>query len=336
MSTIGGTALTLIDHAKRMDPDGSVAKIVEMLNETNEILDDMLWLEGNLPTGHRTTIRNGLPSTTWRKLNYGVQPSKSLTTQVDDTCGMLEAWGQVDKDIADLNGNTAEFRLSEDRAYIESMNQEFADILMYGDTDVDPEKFLGLAPRYYDLVTGETNNVIGGGGSASAGSGDLSSIWLVVWGPNTVHGIFPKGSKAGIVSEDLGLVTLQDTQTPPGLYRGYQTHYQWKCGLCVRDWRYIVRIANLETAIASTGLTTNGVAAVNLLIKALNWVPNVRMGKPVFYCNKYLKTQFDILASTKSNAFYTKEDPFGRPITTFMGVPIKRVDSILATEEQIS
>jgi hypothetical protein len=36
--------------------------IVEMLSQVNEILDDMLWVEGNLPTGHKTTVRTGLPS----------------------------------------------------------------------------------------------------------------------------------------------------------------------------------------------------------------------------------------------------------------------------------
>ncbi len=332
MPTIGTPALTLVDWAKRIDPNGAVAKIVELLNETNEILDDMIWLEGNLPTGHRTSVRTGLPSVTWRKLNYGVQPSKSLTAQVDDTCGMLEAYAEVDKSLADLNGNTAEFRLSEDRAHIESMNQEFADILMYGDTDATPEKFLGLAPRYFDAVTGETNNVILAGGSGS----DLSSIWLVVWGPNTVHGIFPKGSKAGITSQDLGEVTLLDSATPAGRYQGYRTHYKWDCGLVVRDWRYIVRLANIETAIATTGFTTNSLASVNLLIKALNKVPSLRMGRPVFYCNKTLKTQFDILASNKSNSFYMKENPFGQMVTNFLGVPIKKVDAILDTEDALA
>ena len=327
MATIG-TKLTLADWAKRVDPGGKIDKIVEMMNETNEILDDMVWLEGNLPTGHRTTIRTGLPSATWRKLNYGVQPSKSTTIQVDDTCGMLEAYAEVDKKLADLNGNTAEFRLSEDRAFIEAMNQEFCDILIYGDTDSDPEKFLGLAPRYYDLLAGSSvnnNNVISAGGSSS-----VSSIWLVVWGPNTIHGIFPKGSKAGIETQDLGEVTLEDSATPAGKYQGYRTHYKWECGLCVRDWRYVVRIANFEQAIATTGSTTNGVTSANLLVQAMNWIPNLRMGTPVFYCNRKLKTQFDQLAINKSNAFYQGNDPFGRIQTNFMGIPIKKVDSIIS------
>ncbi len=120
MATIGANALTLSDWAKRVK-DGKVQKIVEIMNLINPIIDDMMFVEGNLPTGHKTTIRSGLPSVAWRLLNYGVQPSKSRTVQVTDTVGMLEAYAEVDKALADLNGNTAEFRLSEDRAFLEAM-----------------------------------------------------------------------------------------------------------------------------------------------------------------------------------------------------------------------
>jgi hypothetical protein len=47
------------------------------------------------------------------QLNYGVASSKSRTAQVTDSCGMLEAYAEIDKALADLNGNSAAFRLSE-------------------------------------------------------------------------------------------------------------------------------------------------------------------------------------------------------------------------------
>ncbi len=34
-------------------------------------------------------------------------------------CGMLETYSEIDKALADLNGNTAAYRLSEDRAFLE-------------------------------------------------------------------------------------------------------------------------------------------------------------------------------------------------------------------------
>lgn len=214
MAVKGVNALTLADWAKRTDPNGKVDKIVELLSQTNEILTDMMFVEGNLPTGHRTTVQSGLPSATWRLLNYGVQPSKSTTVQVTDTCGMLETYAEVDKSLANLNGNTAEFRLSEDRAFIEGMNQQMAQTLFYGDTSVNPQQFMGLSSRYSSKSAGNGQNIIDAGGTGT----DNTSIWLVVWGENTVHGIFPKGQKAGLQTQNLGEQTLTDASG--GKYRG--------------------------------------------------------------------------------------------------------------------
>jgi hypothetical protein len=139
MATLSVANPTLLDLAKITDPDGSIATVIEILNQTNEILDDMSWVEGNLPTGHRTTIRTGLPDPTWRKMYGGVQPNKGRTAQITDNTGMLEAYAEVDKALADLNGNTSAFRLSEDRAHLEGMNQRMASTLFYGSEIVTPE-----------------------------------------------------------------------------------------------------------------------------------------------------------------------------------------------------
>jgi hypothetical protein len=206
MATLSVLNPTLVDVAKRLDPDGKVDTIVELQTLKNEILEDMTFLEGNLPTGHKTTIRSGLPAATWRKLNYGVQPSKSTTVQVVDSCGMLEAYAEVDKTLAELSGDVSAFRMSEDTAFLEGMNQEMASSIFYGDSDSAPEEFMGFGPRFNSLSAENADNIIVGGGSGS----DNHSIWLVVWGPNTVHGIYPKSSKAGWSHQDLGEETLLD------------------------------------------------------------------------------------------------------------------------------
>src|SRR5688572_8731258 len=183
-TTIGATVLTLIDWAKRLDPAGKVDKIVELLSQTNEMLPDMLWREGNLPTGHRVTVRTGLPQVFWRLLNQGVTPSKSTTAQIDEATGMLEAWSEVDKDLAELNGNVSSFRLSEAKAFLEAMNQEMQSTLIYGNGGLAPEEFTGLAPRYSSSAADNGDNVIKAGGAGA----DNTSIWFVAWGEETVHG----------------------------------------------------------------------------------------------------------------------------------------------------
>jgi hypothetical protein len=324
---IGTRALTLADWAKRTEPGGKIDKIIDILNETNEVLEDMLWMEGNLPTGHRTTIRTGLPSAAWRILYKGVQPSKSTTTQVDDTCGMLEAYAEVDKKLADLNGNAAEFRLSEDRAFIEAMNQEMASTLFYGNPVANPERFLGLSPRFNDTDADNGVNILSGGGNGA----DNTSIWLIVWGQNTCHGIFPKGSKAGLQHDDRGQVTLTDEVG--GLFEGYRTHYQWDCGLTLRDWRHVVRIANIDVSELAVG---TGADLVDLMSEAIELVPNVQAGKAAFYMNRKVRTALRKQIRDKSNVNLTLETAAGKTVLSFDGIPVRRCDALSSAEAPVT
>jgi hypothetical protein len=328
-----------------MDPQGKIDKVVELLNQSNEILLDMPWQEGNLPTGHLTTVRTGLPTVTWRKMYQGVPAGKSLRAQVTDACGMLTARSEVDKKLADLNGNRDAFRLQEAVGFIEAMNQEMATTLFYGDTDTSPEKFTGLAARYSVLPTNATPaansvNVIDGGGTAAVNT----SVYLISWGPNTNHGIFPKGSKAGLVHQDLGEIDCFDSSGDR--YRGYADTFEWDCGLSVRDWRYTVRICNIDT----TKLLAQSGAAdlIILMIKAIHRLPNIGVvggppnqmpmyGRPVFYVNRVVYEMLDIESLNKTNyTLKSGSDVFGRPVTFCRGIPIRCVDALLNTEAAVT
>ncbi|MDD9340223.1 MAG: hypothetical protein PV362_11370 [Providencia heimbachae] len=323
-------ALTLADWAKLQDPNGKQAKIVELLTQSNEILEDMLYVEGNLPTGHRTTVRTGLPEATWRLLNYGVQPSKSTTAQVTDATGMLETYSEVDKALADLNGNTSEFRLSESQAFIEAMNQQMAETLFYGDTTVHAQRFTGLSARFNDLSAKNGVNIIDAGGTGS----NLTSIWLVVWGPNTAHGIYPKGSKAGLEQQDLGENTLDDGNG--GKYQGYRAHFKWVNGLTVRDWRYVVRIANIDLSKLSKDPEAAGAIDLpDLLIQAIEKIPNLSMGKPVFYCNQQIRSWMRRQIKNSKNVNISMQEVAGKKVVSFDEIPVRRTDVILTTEDQV-
>lgn len=327
MATIG-TDVTLMDIARREDPDGKIAKIVEVLAEKNEILDDMVWKEGNLATGHVSTIRTGIPAGAWRKLNYGVPQEKSTTKQVTDTCGMLESWSSIDKDLAMLNGNTAEFRFSEDRSFIEGMSQTLATTLFYGDTDLYPERFLGLAPRSDDLSAANAANIITGDGSGS----DNTSVWLIVWGDDKVHGIYPKGSKAGLQHKDWGEWIEEDVDGNE--YVALKGHYQWKAGLVVKDWRYVVRICNIDVSNLTKNAAT-GSDLIDLMVQALE-APYDLNGRAAFYCNKTVRSYLRRQISNKSNVNLTLQNSGGKMVTMFDEVPVRRCDKILNTEATVS
>lgn len=339
MSTLAATNLTLIDWAKRLDADGRIPVIAELLSQTNEILTDCVMKEGNLPTGERVVIRTGLPTVYWRALNQGIPSSKSTAVQVDEACGMLESRSEVDKDLAMLNGNTAQFRLSEDTAFLEAMNQEMASTLFYGNPATEPKEFLGIAPRYSDN-SGPANaqNILSAGGSTN-----LTSIYLIVWGDQTVYCPFPKGSKAGLIHQDLGEQTVYNSDGTR--LQALSTLYQWKNGLVVKDWRYVVRIANIDTAalIAQSGTQaiTAATAIVKLMARALDRIPNLRMGRAAFYMNRTVHSGLTLMAMDKNNYVLSIQQAmseFGTPMawTTFLGVPLRKVDAILNSETAVS
>ena len=338
MATLSTTNLTLADWAKRTDPDGRVPVVAELLSQTNEILDDAVFKEGNLPTGERVVIRTGLPTVYWRALNQGIPSTKSTTAQVDEACGMLEARSEVDKDLAMLNGNTAQFRLSEDTAFLEAMNQTQATTMFYGNPATEPKSFLGLAGRYSTLTGTIGANVITAGGTGS----DNTSVFLVCWGDNTVYCPFPKGSKAGLIHEDLGEQTVYDSSNR---MQAYATRYQWKNGLVVKDWRYVVRIPNIDVSdlIAQSGTQASTAATniIKLMARAIYRIPNMSMGRCTFYMNRTVHSGMALAALDKSSAVLKINEgltQFGQPHSwlTFLGVPLRKVDSLINTEAVVS
>ena len=332
-TAINTTVPTLLDVAKRLDPDGQIATIVELLTQNNQILLDMPWSEGNLPTGNRTTVRTGLPAVTWRLLNGGVTPSKSTTAQIDEACGKLEAWSQVDCAVAKLNGNVGAFRLSEAKAFLEAMNQEFCSVLLYGNSGLNPEKFTGLSPRYSSLSAGNAQNIIDGGGTGS----DNTSVWLVVWNDNTIHGIYPKGSVAGLVRNDLGEKVVTVTQGVGGqMMLAYLEQFVWDCGIALKDWRYVVRLCNID--VSNLVAQSSAVDLTNKMIRMVHRIPVMTVGRPVFYMNRTVFEMLDIQrredVRTGGQLKYEVVDGMNTP--TFRGIPIRRSDSLLNTESRVT
>lgn len=327
---------TIVDLANYMAPDGSIADVVELLRQSNPMLDTMSWMEGNLTTGHQTTQRTGLPPVTWRSINTGVTPGKSSSMKVTDECGMLEAYTIVDKALADLGGNTAAFRLQEERAYIAALSNEMQRVLVYGNSGVLPDSFTGIIARF-NAISGATNatNIIAGTGAST----DNASILLVYWGPNTATGIVPKGSKAGLQVTDKGLTTIQVTGAVAGSYsEAYQTHYRWDAGLSVRNWQGIVRVCNIKKGTLTKNAAT-GDDLSDLMYQALEAVPPwvAGMGKPAWYMSRntlsFLRRQ--MLNKTAASTLEW-QDVGGVHTEAFHGIPIGRVDAMAADEALVS
>jgi len=335
MTALASNYPTLIDIARATDPKGGIAQVAEILNQVNPMTDDMPMVEGNLVTGHKSTLRTALPSPTWRKMYGGVVPTKSSRVTVTDSIGNLEDYAEIDVAIANLGGNAMAFRASEDAAHIEGISQEWASKLIYGNEGLVPEAFTGFAPRFNDQASDLGSNILTS--AATPDSTDNTSIYLIGWAPDKVFGIYPKGSTAGIHINDLGEVTAGDASS--GYWQAYRTHYKVQTGLVVADWRYVVRIQIDAEDLVSDAET--GPDLIDLMAQAIDLLPSTGNCRPIFYANRtvrgFIRRQImnKTVGSTLSIEQLTR--PNGALIREpmFDGIPIRRCDAILSNEAGI-
>lgn len=336
MTVFGGDVLTLAEMKNRLDPDNSVAPIIEMLSRTDEVLEDIPWMEGNLLDGHKTTIRAGLPTPTWRKLNQGVAASRSTTAQITFPTAQLAARTEADVDVVALGGNTAAARLSETKAQLMALPQGFVDALWYGDPVANPStdlaKFPGFHYYFKDDTTGNTkDHIIDFGDSTSA----MSSIWGVAWGDDTVCGIYPKGTTAGLRHKDLGEGDAFDASN--NRYRAWMDDYKWDCGLAVKDWRGIFRIANIDSAdLIQTAATQQ--ALITALIQGINKIPSMFRSRLKIYCNSTVATALELgaYADVKAGGGITFQNIGGQTVKTFRGYPLRISNGLTIAETVIN
>jgi hypothetical protein len=334
-TAIAATNPTLMDFAKVTEPDGGITTdLVEMLKQDNPILEDATVMEANGGMYHRSSVRTGMPEPTWRMFYQGVLPTKSTYAQVDEPIGMMEARSQVDMDLADMSSNPNQFRLLEAAGHIEGMNQAMIETLLYGAVSTSPQKFNGIMPRYSSKSTtvATSENIIDAGGTGS----DNASILVVNWSPRSVFLVFPKGTQAGLQRTDLG---TNHHATPPdgssGEFSAYEEKFTWKCGLVVRDWRHIVRIANID--VSNLIAQSNAAAILELLAIAMDKFPDDGMGgRRVIYVPRTVSSMLRIQTMKQANVQLTVGGEEGRKKVRFDDVPIEKLDQLLLTESRVT
>jgi len=329
MAVVGSLVATLADISKSPGVGPGAARVIEILNQQNEMLDDIPWMECNDGTGHKTSIRTGIPFGTWRMLYQGVQPAKTTKAAIRDTCGMLEQYSEPDKALVDIAPDPAEFRVGEAKGILEGMNQQVQQALIYGNQNVVPQMFTGFAPRYNSLLAGvgTSDNVIDAGGTGA----DNTSIWLVCWGEDTAFGLYPKGIPGGVQHEDLGRDTNQ--LADGSRFEVYRDHFRWGCGLCIRDWRYIVRIANIDVSDLSSDVNKLK-ALVALMIQAQEKL-RTSSGKRAWYMSRNTASKLRLAILEKIGFQLTWETVAGKKVMMFDGDPVRRVEQLLNTEAAV-
>lgn len=345
MALLDGSRLTLADNAKMEDPTGKIAVIANLLSQTNEILSDCVFVKANGKTYHRVNVNVGLPEVYWTQVNVGTPPSRAKYATVDEGIGLLEARSETDIRAAAMSGNVNRYRMMQSIQHLESMNQEMATTMFYGDTGVTSAAFVGLSGRYTNFNSAPNSaNVLTCGGTTN---GQQVSVWLVGWGPETVYCTYPEGSTAGLQHRNLGEQTAYFSDGTR--MQVYSDLYNWSNGLVVKDWRYVVRIANCDltplqdlSQVSATNdqQPSSTVNILHRMSQAVARIPNFGMCRPAFYMNRTVHTALMRIAMEKSSGVLRINEAvnqFGSKdgYMSFMGIPIRRCDALVTTEDVV-
>lgn len=320
--------VTLYDMAARLGKNGDLAgqKIVELQSKANDIWRALPIKEANDGSSEKAVLRAALPEVAWRIINKGTKPTKSASKQVSFSCGGVEAYADIDERLVNLSSDPNTWRMSENFAHQEAMSQKMTETIFYGDEKINPAGFTGFGAYFYSKQNQEkiySDQIINAGGTGD----NLTSLWIVTMGYDTVYGIHPKGVPAGYKHEDMGRVQMTDKDG--GIYYGYRSKYNWDMGLAVRDPRYVVRLANIDTT------NFDNAEFARLMIKAYNQIHNPDHGPTYIFCNRQVQTYLSIMASEKDNVNLRFDEWAGKKVTHFWTSPILLNDSILNTESKI-
>lgn len=346
MATLTPGAMTYAEWALRHDRNGKIATLVNMLSQNNGMLDDMLTVECQSGNAFEYTQVVKLPTPSRRVYNSGVARTLGGVTKLVATCSQYADWSTIDKDLAELGGTLNELRAAEDSLHAQGMGQTVASDLFYANRSTDPTQFTGFANIYNTVSTATSpiaNNVLDAGGTGSTNT----SIWLIVWGPRTIHTIFPKGTQAGMEHRDVGLLPIVDANSNE--YMAYRTWMSWKLGLAIHDWRFAVRICNIDVTLLNGGSAAN---LINLMVKAIHHLPiqppkagpvqtsdavpdKLVMGRSAFYMNRTILEYLDLQAMNKTNVLLQMQEWDGEMVNTMRGIPLRCADALLSTESRV-
>ena len=342
MGILENQCASLYDMQVSMNPDGSYENdVIEMLDKEHAFIRYMQWLHCNRATSHVSTIRVGLPKAYLAEYYGYVPSSKGEKMQVTDTCGRIISYSGVDIDLYNDSGKTEaerlKFRAEEDASHIESMNQELSRLVFYGNPKIDKNEFSGLTPRYSDRNAENWENVFDAGGLGS----DNGSIWLIGWGKKALHGILPQGATSGI--QHTNLKEQVETIKEDGVTKQrtlLKSRYVLAGGLAVRDWRYAVRICNIDKSELSNvfvnGEFKTGANLPSLMDDATTYIHSLSNVVPVFCMSRKMISMLgkQCSAATRESTL-SIEKVGGMKIKTFQEIPILRTDVLAADEARV-
>lgn len=339
MTALSTSLVTLADVAKSKDKQ--IGSVAEVLLLENPILNDIPYMEMNMGTYHIESIRSQLPAVYYRKANQAIPAGKSTIEERNFNAAHFESKSQMDEKVASRGGKDriAFNRWNQAQGHIQAMANEHAALLFYGSPEDNNRKVAGLADIYTTLSASEptSNQMIDAEGTTS----DNTSIYLIHWGPQALFGVYPSGTQAGLKRTDrsaggtLVQINALDSAGNAGNFYGYEEQFEIDHGLVVKDYRQAGRICNIDVAGLVAG---NGADLIDLMISLAYKIHSPSNGKGVWYVNRTIEAHLhkQALTAVGAGAGLTYENYQGQQVLMFLGRPVRRADSLLNTEDQVT
>lgn len=341
MSALGAELVTLADVAKSKDKQ--IGKVAEVLVKENPMLNDIPYIPMNEKTIHKEDIRSALPEVYYRKANQAIPASKSTVEERTFTASHFESKSQMDEAVAKRGGadRVAYNRWNQAQGHIQAMGQEHASLVIYGSPDDSHLKSAGFMDVYSTVNTSNAETakqVIDGGGTGS----DNTSILLVHWGELSVFGVYPEGTQAGLKRVDrsaggkLVPIPRLDSNGNAGTIWGYEEQFEIDHGLVVKDYRQASRGCNIDVVLLKSGV--GAADLIDIMISMKYKIHNPEQGQGVWYVNSTIEAFLhkQSLTAVGAGAGLSYDNYQGKKILMFLGMPIRRSDALLNSEDRVT
>jgi hypothetical protein len=332
--------LTLTQVLNQIDEKGAELEVAEILAMRSPLIKMMPMVEATHPAENQSAEEAGLPEgTSIKRINQGVTPSVGNVEQIKDAIVTFERHITIDNQLLTRASNPDAIKRQQIRLQTKKIAQDFANEIIYGDNDTNPDDINGINPRLNTLGTDNFDttdpffNVMDGGGAAA----DNASIILLNLDPDDgVRTVYTPGTKAGVEIEKKSDNEYVQTGTGSALAGFYATMYALKTnfGLVVPKGA-CVRIANIKTSTLTMDESA-GALLIDLLQTAKNVILNrnnlVAITTPLV--KNYLEGQ--LRRTTNFTIPWSKENMFDLEMSTVFNFPIVAVEDMSNAEATVT
>jgi hypothetical protein len=315
---------TMQDVMQQLHPDGSLVRdAVDFLSKEIPEFSDVPWFESNRATGHSISVETGAISTpTWMSLSGYAGTTKHSEATFEEACGWMADYSKVPVAVAELSGDVAGYRMKENRKKQRAFAHEFCRALFYENAITNPDRIHGLAPRFTGVAGTLTVDQVVKVGTIS--QPNIHSIWAIDWGPDSVYGVYRKGTRGGFQHEDRGQIT--ETNTTGASREVLVDYYRMDCGIVVEDYRRMGRLMwDSDDAAVATTAKNLYLGVGQLLDTLLSPSSNV-----ILYADKVSMAMLRAQVAANALDSFKTISWGGRSLPSLYDVPLQRTGTLVA------